>query len=177
MVAPHFKDGLRRIDTRPDPVRDGAVRARLAALLTDPFAMLAMVWHLPGEPDLTPLMIRLDASHRPLALPAIISPGQELEFRPWRAGTPMERGPHGTRHPVASPGPPVRPDIILVPLVAFDRARNRLGRGGGFYDRTLAAHPQARAIGFAYATAEIACVPTEPHDRRLDLVVTDLESF
>ena len=163
---------------RPDPVRDIALLARLAALLTDRSAVVAFVWPLAGEPDLRPLMHRLTAIGQRLSLPVIIGPDRPLAFRRWDVATPMEDGPRGTRHPVAHLGDAaMQPDIILVPVIAFDRQRNRLGRGGGFYDRTLGAWRSARAVGFAHATAEIAVVPTEPHDRPLDIIVTDLESF
>jgi 5-formyltetrahydrofolate cyclo-ligase len=69
------------------------------------------------------------------------------------------------------------PDIILVPLLAFDRQGRRLGQGGGHYDRLLARNPQAKAVGLAYAAQEVPLVPTEPHDRRLDWILTEREAI
>lgn len=145
----------------------------LAHLLGLPAQTIGAVWPLPGEPDLRPLMAALDAADRRVALPVIVAPDAPLAFRAWHPGAVLEAGPFGTRHP--APGADIDPDLLLVPLVAFDRARRRLGRGGGFYDRTLAARPGVRAIGFAYAACEVACVPAVPHDVTLDAVVTDRE--
>ncbi len=175
-AAPHFKLALRSRPASPrDPVRDAAIADRLFHIL-DRTRLLAGVWPLPGEPDLRPLLHRLHHGGVALALPVVVAADRPLAFRRWRPDCVMERGPHGTRHPALSE-PAVSPGIILVPLLAFDRHRNRLGRGGGFYDRTLAASPDATAIGFAYADAEIDQVPTEPHDRALDMVVTERESL
>ena len=178
MAAPHLKSELRRVSPPHDPASDPAIRARLASHLLDPDACVAFVWPMSGEPDLRPLMRELEQAGRRLALPAVIAPHQPLAFHPWRATTPLVAGLHGTHHPQPALGEPaLHPDIILVPLIAFDRRRNRLGRGGGYFDRTLAAYPQARAIGFAHSAAELRLVPTEPHDRPLDLIVTERESF
>jgi 5-formyltetrahydrofolate cyclo-ligase len=82
----------------------------------------------------------------------------------------MVRERFGTFRP---DGPVGLPDFVFVPLLAFDAAGNRLGYGGGFYDRTLAALPGAEAIGFAYAAQQVAQVPAEAHDRALRRVVTE----
>ncbi len=159
---------------RTDPSRDDTLIEHLAALLADPVSSISFFWPLDNEPDLRPLMRRLDAAGRSLFLPVVAAADRPLAFRPWHVWSVMEAGPLGTRHPRADPREHRgRPSIILVPVIAFDRDRNRLGRGGGFYDRTLAAHPEARSIGVARADAEIRTVPTEPHDHRLDAIVTD----
>jgi 5-formyltetrahydrofolate cyclo-ligase len=77
----------------------------------------------------------------------------------------------GTSEPVA--GEALRPDVVLVPLLAFDRTGRRLGYGGGYYDRTLAALPGAKAIGIAYAGQEMPEVPAGPQDMRLPLIATE----
>jgi 5-formyltetrahydrofolate cyclo-ligase len=77
----------------------------------------------------------------------------------------------GTSEPVA--GEELRPDVVLVPLLAFDRAGRRLGYGGGYYDRTLAALPAAKAIGIGYSGQEMAEVPAGPQDMRLPLIATE----
>ena len=154
--------------------RDDKLIEHLAAFLADPASSIAFFWPLDDEPDLRPLMRRLDAEGRSLFLPVVMAVDRPLAFRPWHARSVMGAGPLGTCHPEADPGAHEgRPSIILVPVIAFDRDRNRLGRGGGFYDRTLAAHPEARSIGVARAGAEVRAVPTEPHDHRLDAIVTD----
>jgi 5-formyltetrahydrofolate cyclo-ligase len=132
------------------------------------------VWPIGDEPDLRPLLFELHAAGRTVALPVVVAPGAPLAFRAWVPGAALVAGPLGTLHPE---GPDtLAPDLILVPAVAFDRARNRLGRGAGFYDRTLAARaPGVAAIGFAHASREVALVPTGPHDMPLDAIVTERE--
>lgn len=179
MVAPHFsalEDAKRALRARlvgaTQAIDGAALRANLHALLaTWPHLSVAGVWPMPGEPDLRPLLDALDAEGRALALPVVEAPGRPLGFRRWRPGDPLVRGPSGTRHPAADV--PLAPDIILVPLVAFDGSCRRLGRGGGFYDRTLAARPGARAIGFAEAAREVPAVPVAAHDRALDAIATE----
>ena len=160
---------------RRDPVLDSALIAQLGPVLRASTGSVAFVWPLSDEPDLRPLMQELAHAGRALLLPCIEAPGRALYFRPWQPGTVLVRGPLGTSAPQG--GPSLTPDIVLVPTLAFDRERNRLGRGRGYYDRTLAAHPAAEAIGFAYADAEIPVVPVGPHDRRLDRMVTERGSF
>lgn len=179
MAAPHLSsldDRKRAIRERLRSVtgHDGSLRGRLFGVLHDTDAeIIAAVWPLPGEPDLRLLMAALNVDRRVVALPVMVAPGAPLLFRAWRPGAAMMRGPLGTMHPEA--GPEIDPDLVLVPAVAFDRARRRLGRGGGFYDRTLAARPGVRAIGFAHAAREVDEVPVGPHDRTLDAVVTEHE--
>ena len=182
MVAPHSFDRtgdmeaakrrLRLLVARQRREGDlAALLERLSGVLSGSDGAVGFVWPLAGEPDLRSLMERLDDEGRVVLLPVVTDRGRPLEFRRWRRFSAMERGPLGTVHPAA--GPAVSPDLILVPLMAFDSARNRLGRGGGFYDRTLAAWPGARSVGFAFEWARVDAVPVGPHDRRLDLVVTD----
>ena len=191
MAAPHFLSMLLEADPLAqrkralraqararshDPARDQALLARLDLVLRHAPAPVAFVWPLPGEPDLRPLMQALHRQGVAILLPVILAPAHPLAFRTWHPGAVLVPGPHGT----AEPDPDATagdPGTILVPLVAFDRARHRLGRGGGFYDRTLAARPGATAIGYAHADAEVALVPAGRHDRRLDCIVTDLESL
>lgn len=130
---------------------------------------IGCVWPLPGEPDLRELCHRLHAVGRKVLLPETTPKGSALLFRHWAPGCRMLTGRFDTMHPDGAPG---RPDLLLVPLLAFDRSLNRLGYGGGYYDRTLAALG-CRAIGFAFAWQEVARVPTGPYDAPLDRIVTD----
>jgi len=135
-----------------------------------PDAVVAGVWPLPGEMDLRPLMNALhDRGHR-IVLPQTPARGERLSFRAWSPGAPMRRERFGT---FAPEGPVIEPDVVFVPMLAFDRAGNRLGYGGGYYDRTLEALPDAMAIGFAYAAQCVAFVPVEPHDAKLKLIATE----
>jgi len=126
-----------------------------------------------------PLLKALAASGARLALPAIAGRGQPLVMRAWQIGDALDRGQWGIREPKPA-APAVDPDILLVPLLAFDRAGHRLGYGAGYYDMTI---NRARcvkpvlAVGIAYAAQEVAHIPTTPRDERLDLVLTEREAI
>lgn len=154
-----------------------AVAERLVAELAEPAAIVvAGYWPLVGELDPRPAMARLAAGGHRLALPRMAGPGAPLGFLSWRAGERLVEGRFRVMEP--DPAAPVaRPDLLLVPLVGFDRAGHRLGHGAGYYDRTLqalrAATPRLRAIGLAFAGQEVVEVPAGPTDQRLDAVVTE----
>jgi 5-formyltetrahydrofolate cyclo-ligase len=125
-----------------------------------------------SEFDCMPLARRLAADGWILALP-VIAGDAPLQFRQWRLGAPLQPGPFGIPEPVD--GAPLVPDVLLVPLLAFDRRCYRLGYGGGHYDRTLAAlrgQGGAIAIGLAFDAQEVARVPVCPYDERLDWILT-----
>ena len=129
------------------------------------------------ELDPTPAMTALADANR-ICVPVIEAKGQPLAFREWRPGCPMVDGPFGARVPES--GDWLEPEIVIAPLVAFDRGCNRLGYGGGFYDRTLEglrAKRPTRAIGFAYGAQELAGLVVEPTDQLLDAVVTEAGVF
>lgn len=131
---------------------------------------VAGTWPLPGELDARPLWQALHDRGHAVLLPETPPRGHPLIFRRWRPGAAMVRERFGTLRPE---GEAAVPDVIFVPFLAFDRRLFRLGYGGGFYDRTLAALPGARAIGLGFAALRVDKVPVEPHDRPLSLVVTD----
>jgi 5-formyltetrahydrofolate cyclo-ligase len=130
-----------------------------------------------GECDPVPLMRSLAAKGAQLALPVVTARERPLTFSEWRQGAQLVVGPFG----ILQPGPQamdVEPDIILVPLVAFDRACRRIGYGAGFYDRTLADLRKRRvvvAVGIAFAVQEVEAIPAGEHDERLDCVLTERE--
>ena len=134
-------------------------------------AIIAGYWPMGDEMDPRPLMLALASRGHALALPVTPPRGQPLAFRAWAPGAALRPGPMGTSEPAA--GEELRPDVLLVPLLAFDRAGRRLGYGGGYYDRTLAALPGAKAIGIAYAGQEMPEVPAGPQDMRLPLIATE----
>ena len=113
-------------------------------------------------------------AHGPVGVPVIMGAGQPLQFRIWEPDCKMIVGEFGARIPAA--GDWMIPQIVIVPLVAFDRNGGRLGYGGGFYDRTLeklrAVQPTL-AIGFAYSAQEDKNLPLEATDQPLDLIVTE----
>ncbi|WP_135469299.1 5-formyltetrahydrofolate cyclo-ligase [Crenalkalicoccus roseus] len=143
----------------------------LAECPPPPGAVVAGFWPMGSEIDIRPLLRALEARGHPLALPVTPRRGQPLAFRRWRFGEALAPGPLGTRQPAA--GQAVRPDWLLVPLLAFDRAGRRLGYGGGYYDRTLAALPGATALGCAYAAQEVPEVPAGPEDAVLPRIATE----
>ncbi|MEM9762601.1 MAG: 5-formyltetrahydrofolate cyclo-ligase [Pseudomonadota bacterium] len=128
------------------------------------------------EIDPTPAMVALHEAGCTLSVPVIQGEGKPLSFRAWTPGCREVEGPFGAVVPAE--GEWLTPQVLIVPLVAFDSAGYRLGYGGGFYDRTLeglrAQDPGTRAIGFAYAAQELSALPLEPTDQRLDKVVTEL---
>lgn len=127
-------------------------------------------WPLPDEIDIRPLLLALLGRGHPVVLPATPPRGHPLTFRRWRPGDAMVPERFGTAHP---PGEPMTPDLLLVPLLAFDARCRRLGYGAGFYDRTLAALPGRATIGCAFAAQRLDCVVAEAHDMPLDAVATE----
>lgn len=147
----------------------------LAAWTPGPAAVVAGFWPMREEIDVLPLLVAVVEQGGRAALPAVVGRDRPLEFRLWHPGMALETGPFGTRHPPASAGV-MQPDVVLVPLVAFDRAGGRLGYGGGFYDRTLARLREERpvlAAGVAYAGQAVPQVPEEAHDEPLDWIATE----
>jgi 5-formyltetrahydrofolate cyclo-ligase len=134
-------------------------------------AVVAGFWPMGREIDIRPLLLALAGRGHLIALPITPKRGLPLHFRRWRPGEELARGPLGTRQPAT--GEELRPDWLLVPLLAFDRAGRRLGYGGGYYDRTLARLPEATAIGCAYACQEVPEVPAGPEDFRLHAIATE----
>ncbi len=113
------------------------------------------------------------------ALPVVAGREDPLTFREWRESDPMDKGPFGIPEPRTN-AEIIYPDVILAPLLAFDRTGNRLGYGGGYYDRTIIAirqHKPVLAIGVAYAAQEVDSVPHDSEDVALDWVMTEKEAF
>ena len=162
----------RRRDADPDGTHGAALAAHvLARCPPPPGALVAGYWPMGDEMDVRPLLAALAERGHGLALPVTPPRGQPLLFRRWRPGDPLSPGPLGTAFPAA--GEAVRPDWLLVPLLAFDRAGRRLGYGGGYYDRTLPTLPGAVPIGCAHAVQEAGEVPAGPDDVLLARVATE----
>lgn len=137
--------------------------------------VVAGYWPMGDEIDPRPLLEILAGRGCVIGLPVVMARGQPLVFRQWESGEPLEQGLHGTCHPAAAAAEVV-PDLILVPLLAFDGAGYRLGYGGGYYDRTLAGlrhRPHVRAVGVAFAAQRVEAVPRDQHDQILDLILTE----
>lgn len=135
-------------------------------------AIVAGFWPMGAEIDIRPLLLALQGRGHRLALPVTPRRGQPLGFRAWRFGERMHAGPFGTSQP-APEAPAVTPDFLLVPLLAFDSRGHRLGYGGGYYDRTLAALPFAAALGVGFASQRLPLVPSGPTDIPLPRIATE----
>ena len=160
----------------PAPSRLQAIRltGALLQLQLPERAVVAGVSPLPGEADLMAVWETLHMRGHRVLLPETTLPGTPLLFRVWQPGAVLQAGRFGTSHP---DGPEATPDILFVPLLAWDRQLFRLGHGGGYYDRTLAALPDAVAIGFGFASQEVASVPVGPYDEPLSAMVTERETI
>ena len=159
---------------------DGASAARAAAHVLEAVAPHGWVRcvsaYLPiqSELDPRPAMRALAGRGLRVAVPEIVAPGTPLAFRGWTPDAATEPGPLGVHVPVEAER--IEPDLLLVPMLAFDRRGHRLGYGGGYYDRTIAGLRARRpvvALGFAYAAQELDRVPDDPTDMQLDGIVTE----
>jgi 5-formyltetrahydrofolate cyclo-ligase len=177
----------------PDPKR-GALRAKLLAarlelsdrevrsrvvsdrllrwLRTMPLTRLAFYWPTRGEPEVTPAVVTWLAEDpaRVASLPVIA--GRLLEFAPWHPRSAMRPGPFSIQVPDTSER--VKPQLLIVPCVGIDEQRYRLGYGGGYYDRTLAAFPvRPTSVGIAFDCGRVKSIDPKPHDIQLDLGITE----
>ena len=125
-----------------------------------------------SEIDADALSMALARQGRDLCLPVVIERDAPMIFRRWSPGEPLELDAAGVPAPFPLAGA-VTPDLIITPLLAFASDGARLGQGGGYYDRTFAALPDAIRIGFAYAGQRVEDLPLEPHDIRLHGVLTE----
>ena len=146
-----------------------------AGLDLPPGAVIAGFWPIRSEIDPRPAMARLAARGHPLALPTLTGDGVTMVFRRWAPGERLVPAAFGLSEPPATAAE-VDPQVLLMPLAAFDDRGGRIGYGGGFYDRALErlerSHP-VRRIGIAFSTQRVDRVPEEAHDRRLDLILTE----
>ena len=133
-------------------------------------AIVSGFWPIRDEIDIRPLLHALHDRGNPIALPVTPRRGEPLTFRAWKPGDVLLTERFGTMRPT---GDILLPDMLLIPLLAFDAAGGRLGYGGGFYDRTLAALPDRVRLGCAFAAQQVDAVPVGPYDIRLDAVATE----
>lgn len=153
-----------------------ALAARIAAMLDDlvpatPDTLVSLYWPFRGEPDLRDWMGAMHACGARIALPVVVAKGQPLVFREWTPDVRMERGVWNI--PIPAEGPEVEPNVVIAPLVGFDAECYRLGYGGGFFDRTLAAFDRRpRVIGIGSPAAQLPTIRPQPHDIPMDFIVT-----
>lgn len=182
-----IKEALRqaaiaRRDALPAPDRQQAAESiaeRPFPVAIAPGAVVSGFMPLKSEISPLPLMRKLVEAGAALALPVVAGKGQPLVMRRWAFGGPLASGVWGIREPMPD-APAVDPDILIVPLLAFDRRGHRLGYGAGYYDRTIAALRAKKpivVIGIGYAAQEVDEVPVTPRDERLDLVLTERETI
>lgn len=164
-----------------DPVAHAALSARLdqhlSALLT-PLAPHTLAFCAPvrGEFDARPLAARLIGCGWRAAMPVVTAVGAPMRFHAWTPTSAMGADRYGI--PIPKNGAELVPDIVLLPLVAFDAQGFRLGYGGGYFDRTLAAMvPPPQAIGVGFELARVADIRPQAHDIRLDAIVTEAGVF
>ncbi len=153
-----------------------AGQGQAAELLADVLAQYrgrALSGYMPMRTEIDPLPA-MAAHQGPVCVPVIVGKAQALRFREWTPGCALVPGEFGALVPAE--GAWIEPEVLIVPLLAFDARGYRLGYGGGFYDRTLEGLRSKRAtiaIGFAFAAQQVAEVPIDATDQRLDLVVTE----
>jgi len=178
---------------RKQRARAAALKRRAAAHAGDPEAGRRLADHFPdcrwpklhsvvagyyavrSEIDPAPLMETFWCEQARLALPCVTAPDAPLEFRAWAPGDALETGAYSIACPQPR-APVLTPDLVLVPLLAFDHMGRRLGYGGGYYDRTIAALRAAgdvQVVGLAYSAQRLTRVPSAAHDMRLDWIVTE----
>lgn len=133
---------------------------------------IALYRPMRGEADITPLLEAITQNGAQAALPVTVSKNGPLEFRLWQGEPLTATDAWGIPVPT---GPAIVPDLVLVPLVGFDRTGQRLGYGAGNYDRTLAMLPTAHTAGIAFALQEVQALAAEAHDIKLNTIITDRE--
>lgn len=167
-------------DRIPAAGREVAARALtryaqdVIALSAHPSPTVSAYLAIGSELDPAPLLAALRSLGAATSLPVMVGRAQPLQFRAWAPGQPLVEREWGIRQPGAD-CPVASPDIILVPLLSIDARGNRLGYGGGYYDRTLAPAPSAAprmAVGVAYATQLVDAVPVGAYDVALDYLLT-----
>jgi len=170
---------LARRDALDEGFRDEAAGRILERALGLPdlngITPVGAYWPIRSEVDPRPLMEALIERGQDVSLSQILHP--HLSWRLWQPGDVLIKGGFGVREP-GPDAPEVFPKALIVPLVAFDRRGGRIGYGKGHFDRAIAGletqHP-VLTVGLAYAVQEIDEVPIEPHDRLLDIIVTEAE--
>jgi 5-formyltetrahydrofolate cyclo-ligase len=176
------REALARRDAIPAAERQAAaeiIAARGLPLAITPGVIVSGFSPLKSEINPLPLMRKLAAAGARLALPLVAGRGQPLIMRAYAFGDALAAGVWGIREPMAD-APAVEPDILIVPLAAFDRCGHRIGYGAAYYDLTINAlrsRKAVTAVGIGYAAQEITEVPATPRDARLDLVLTEREAI
>ena len=151
--------------------RSAQIVEHLIRLLTPP-AIVGFCWPIKHEPDVRKVLEHWAKSGTVAALPVVIAEATPLAFRQWNSATRLAEDRYGIPTPIE--GEFVTPDLLLMPLNGFDAAGYRLGYGGGYFDRTLAAlSPHPLAVGVGFEINRLDSIRPEIHDQRLDWIVTE----
>ena len=185
MPSTEKKKGLQRIQAKQQRAKAFALNPRAGEQVCQQLLdskklktnqIVAVYWPLGDELDPMPLLNRLHGLGHQTLLPVMLGAGKPLLFRKWESNDSLKIAQFGTYEPFEDK-PVLKPDVILAPLLAFDRHGYRLGYGGGFYDRTIENLRQTESVsvfGVAYAAQEMNQVVRGPFDQPLDAVVTEL---
>lgn len=162
-----------------DEATHAALSARIVAHLRDALtrpAIVAFCWPIKHEPDVRAIVAHWVDGGARAVLPVVVAEEAPLAFREWTAATPLQGDRYGI--PTPTTGDWLHPDLILLPLNGFDAAGYRLGYGGGYFDRTLAAlSPRPLAVGVGFEINRLPSIRPESHDQRLDWIVTEAGAF
>jgi len=178
-----WRRGLRRdMVARRAALTDTGHAALSARIVAHALATLALpgvaafCWPIKHEPDVRALLASWAEAGTRTALPVVVGAGQPLAFREWTPAAPLAPDRYGIPTPTA--GEWLTPELILLPLNGFDAAGYRLGYGGGYFDRTLAAlRPRPLAVGVGFEINRVDSIRPEAHDQRLDWIVTENGAF
>lgn len=163
------------LDAATHAAWSAAIVGHLERALAVP-AIVAFCWPIKHEPDVRAIVCRWRAAGARAALPVVVDAGSALRFRAWDEETPLAPDRYGI--PTPTQGDWLQPDLILLPLNGFDAAGYRLGYGGGFFDRTLAAlTPRPLAVGVGFEINRLPSIRPEAHDQRLDWIVSEAGAF
>lgn len=133
---------------------------------------ISLYWPFRGEPDLRGWLASVNGRGATTLLPIVVEKRHPLIFKAWKPGDRLDRGVWNI--PIPAEGPEMLPDIVISPLVGFDPQLYRLGYGGGFFDRTLAAHPgKPLVIGVGYSSQHMPTIHPEPHDIPMTRIITE----
>lgn len=174
------RDAIGRREALDDATWQAANARLLAALLatfaSPPGRHIAFCWPVRREPDLRDAIAHWCAAGAVAALPVVVAEDAPLAFRAWTPASRLAHDRYGI--PTPAEGETVVPDVLLLPLNAFDAAGYRIGYGGGYFDRTLAAAAaRPLSIGVGFEVGRVADTEPQPHDQALDWIVTDAGAF